>query len=161
MHLYYFRDFAHPKTIDLTEELKRGAHTLEMATLFPGNEEARAFAEGRERARAAERNQVPLLALDAELLAGYAGRYRFDNGLSIVVRKDGTRLIAETNEPFISELRPESPTTFLFADAACQGSPACRAVRLTFVVEATGKAERLDVVAGTGDRLRGQRQLSP
>ena len=157
MHLYYFRDFAHAKTIDLREELKRGAHTIEMASLFPGNDAARAFAEGRERLRATERSQLTRVALDDDVLAGYVGRYRFENGLSIIVRKDGTRLMAETNEPFISEVLPESPTTFFFADAACQGSPACRSVRLTFVVGPSGQAERLEVLAGTGDRLRGHR----
>ena len=157
MHLYYFRDFAHPKTIDLSEELKRGAHTIEMAALFPGNEAARTFAEGRERLRAKERSQLVRVALDDTLLARYVGKYRFENGLSIVVRRDGARLMAETNEPFISEVLPESPTTFFFGDAACQASAACRSVRLTFLVGASGKADQLDVVAGTGDRLRGQR----
>ena len=35
VHLYYKRDFGHPLTLDLDQELAKGPHTAEFKTLFP------------------------------------------------------------------------------------------------------------------------------
>ncbi len=35
MHLYYKRDFDHPLTLDLDQELAKGPHSVELKTLFP------------------------------------------------------------------------------------------------------------------------------
>lgn len=35
LHLFYKRDFDHPRTFDLDEELAKGSHTVELEALFP------------------------------------------------------------------------------------------------------------------------------
>jgi hypothetical protein len=132
MHLYYFRDFEHPKTVRLADELKLGPHTIEMASLFPDNAAARAFAEAREREIARR-----VVVVDDAVLAAYAGRYKTADGAVIVIRKEGAKLTAETPGPSVVDLLPESQTTFFVP-----GMPA----KVVFVSSAPGKVERLDIV---------------
>jgi hypothetical protein len=146
MHLYYFRDFEHPKTIRLADELKLGPHTIEMASLFPDNAPARAFAEARER-EIAQR----VVVVDDAVLTAYAGRYRTADGVVVVIRKEGAKLTAETPGPSVVDLLPESQTTFFIP-----GLPR----KVVFVSSAPGKVERLDIVdtlSWTGPTTSAQR----
>ncbi len=43
VHIYFYHDYEHPVTFDLREELAKGAHTLDLPTLFPPNAEFRAL----------------------------------------------------------------------------------------------------------------------
>jgi hypothetical protein len=43
IHLYFYHDFEHPVTFDLHEELAKGAHTLDLPSLFPPNAEFQAL----------------------------------------------------------------------------------------------------------------------
>ena len=47
MHLYYFHDFERRVTFQLDEELRKGAHVLDIPDLFPRNADAEAFAARR------------------------------------------------------------------------------------------------------------------
>lgn len=47
VYLYHFYDFDNVVSIDLAEELKKGAHEIDLPTLFPENEEFVAFREAR------------------------------------------------------------------------------------------------------------------
>jgi hypothetical protein len=132
MHLYYFRDFAHPRTIRLADELKLGPHSMEMASLFPDNVPARAFAETRQR----EITQQ-VVAVDDAVLATYVGRYKTADGAVVVIRKDGSKLIAETPGPSVVDLLPDSQTTFFVP-----GLP----LRVHFMGSPSGKVERLDIL---------------
>lgn len=142
MHLYYFRDFDHPKTIDLRAELKRGPHVLELAELFPENEAARAFARERE-AELARRTVV----VDEAVLSAHAGRYRLPDGTVLIVRKTPAGLTAETPGSLV-ELSAESATAFVVPHTP---------VKLTFVVGASGRTEGIDLLSGTGAHLLGER----
>jgi hypothetical protein len=146
MHLYYFRDFDHPKTIRLADELKLGPHTIEMASLFPDNAPARAFAEAREREIARR-----VVVVDDAVLAAYAGRYKTADGVVVVIRKEGAKLTAETPGPSVVDLLPESQTTFFVP-----GMP----VKVMFLSGASGKVERLDILytlSGAGAPMSAQR----
>lgn len=43
VHLYFYHDFDHPVVFDLRAELAKGAHTLDLPTLFPPNAEFQAL----------------------------------------------------------------------------------------------------------------------
>ena len=43
VHVYFYHDFEHPVTFDLGNELAKGAHTLDLPTLFPPNTEFQAL----------------------------------------------------------------------------------------------------------------------
>jgi len=47
VHLYFYHDFDHPVVFDLKAELAKGAHTLDLPTLFPPNSEFQALKEYR------------------------------------------------------------------------------------------------------------------
>ncbi len=143
MHLYYFRDFAHPRTFRLTDELKLGPHSIEMASLFPDNIAARKFAQAREREMAGR-----VVAVSDAVLSAYAGRYETTDGVLVLVRKNGTKLTAETPGPSVVELLAESQTTFFVP-----GTP----VRVTFLVGKSGKAEQLEILSGSGARVTARR----
>ena len=132
MHLYYFRDFEHPRTFRLADELMLGAHSIEMASFFPDNAPARAFAEARQR----EITQRVVAVGDA-VLATYVGRYQTPDGAVVVIRKQGAKLTAETPGPSVVDLLPDSQTTFFVP-----GLP----VRVHFMSGPSGKVERLDIL---------------
>ena len=48
MHLYYFHDFERVVTFSLDEELRKGAHVVEIPSLFPRNAAAEAYAARRQ-----------------------------------------------------------------------------------------------------------------
>jgi CubicO group peptidase (beta-lactamase class C family) len=74
------------------------------------------------------------IALDPAVYEGYVGEYEITPTLSIIITKEGSKLLAQaTGQPKL-ELFPESPTKFFVKEAA---------VEIEFVVDASGKATSL------------------
>jgi uncharacterized protein (TIGR03435 family) len=65
MYLYYFHDFERVVTIDLAQELKKGARMVDIPSLFPRNAAAEAFAA----ARPAPADFAPPIVMTAVLAA--------------------------------------------------------------------------------------------
>lgn len=70
IHVYHFHDFANVVTFDLAEELAKGPHTYELASLFPENDGFLAFEEG-------QRAKLESMRRDQEAaFAGYLAEIR-------------------------------------------------------------------------------------
>ena len=71
------------------------------------------------------------IALDSAVYDGYVGEYEINPSLSLVITKEGNKLMAQaTGQPKL-ELFPESPTKFFVKEAP---------IDIEFVVDASGKA---------------------
>jgi hypothetical protein len=84
----------------------------------------------------------PSVAVDPAIYDGYVGEYELAPGFSIVVSREGTRLMAQaTGQPKI-ELVPESKTKFFVKEVDAQ---------LEFVVNGSGMATSLVLHQGGRD----------
>jgi uncharacterized protein (TIGR03435 family) len=88
MLLYYFHDYEHPVRFDLTQELKKGAHVLDIPALFPVNAAAQAYAARREKA---QRNEASSGVPEGVFLAGLAVVPLILLGLSVFAWVKGGR----------------------------------------------------------------------
>lgn len=78
MTLYYFHDFEHAVTFRLDDELRKGERVLDIASLFPANQEAEAFATSRPAPTGGAAVPIGLAAL--LLIAIIAASYAFVRG---------------------------------------------------------------------------------
>lgn len=112
VYLYNLADFSRVHEFDLTAELGKGAHTLEMATLFPGGATLADVTAGEQRAEFSTRIDLP-----PEVLERYAGEYRPDIAPEVVTRieRDGNSLRVKNSGQPDATLYPETETTFRIA----------------------------------------------
>lgn len=117
MHLYNFHNFEDVRVFDLEEELKKGARTLDLPTLFGPNHAYAHYLEMRqdEIGQAVAARRGPPLA--HEVLDGYAGRWIVDNPagepIRVDIRRAGPNLVVdiEGRDGPIT-LIPQSSTVF-------------------------------------------------
>jgi hypothetical protein len=108
VYLYNLADFTRVHEFDLAEELAKGAHTLEMASLFPGGATLADVTAGEQRAEYGTRVELP-----AETLERYAGEYRPDAApVAVRVVRAGNSLLVKNPGQPDATLQPESETMF-------------------------------------------------
>jgi hypothetical protein len=115
VYLYHFHDFDNVVIIDLAAELRKGAHGVELSSLFP---ESYAFGDFRKRAEekvAAERREAAR-EVDAKTLSAYVGKYRFKEGaakgIELSVRLEGDKLFVSIPYGGAVELTPKGKESF-------------------------------------------------
>jgi hypothetical protein len=135
IYLYNLADFTRIHEFDLGEELSKGAHTLEMASLFPGGATLADVMAGEQRAEYGTRVELP-----AEILDRYAGEYRPDAApVAVRVVRAGKSLLVKNPGQPDATLQPESKTMFrILPDRGT----------VSFRVSATGVVEGLTLHKG-------------
>jgi hypothetical protein len=95
------------------------------------------------------RSLRPSIALDAGRLDAYVGRYVFENGPPIEIRRSGDHLTARVEGYPEYELVPESETRFFYRVLGQRA--------LTFEPDAAGRFDAL-LLEGVGGRARAHRE---
>jgi hypothetical protein len=120
LHLYLFHDFEHGVTLDLAEELAKGGRTVDLPSLFGETEAYDAYVAEREAQIAREAEQRAGEDPAPEVLDEYTGRYRFSvpgrEPVQCEIRREGARLVAETEGRDPVRLYPESSDRFFYVD---------------------------------------------
>lgn len=102
VHIYHFHDFEHAVVFDLAEELKRGARTLELPSLFPEKFAATQFAAKRSQELADQKRKRRARRVDLAILDEYVGRYELTvpgrDPVIFAVRREGETLITRDEE---------------------------------------------------------------
>jgi penicillin V acylase-like amidase (Ntn superfamily) len=122
IYLYHFHDFEDVVAFDLEEELKKGAHVLEIARLFPQTFAYRSYLQKRKHDRAQELARRRVKPVDSKILDKYVGRYAISvpgvSEIVMTIRRDGRKIFASAKGGTIRrkdeevELIPESETSF-------------------------------------------------
>jgi len=93
-----------------------------------------------------ERLAVPV---DPQVLAAYAGKYQFPDGVIVTIRVDGARIFIQV---------PNQGEYELFARSENQFYPSVGAGgEVTFYKNAIGEVDRMAVVTGEGETIEGQK----
>ncbi len=121
VYVYHFHNFENAVVFDLAEELKTGARTLELPSLFPETFAASQFAAKRKRQIEDEKRKRRAKDVDPKILDDYAGRYELtvpgDRTVTFHVRREGDALIVRDEEDEEEqEFLPASKTVFFHAD---------------------------------------------
>ena len=155
VHLYHFHDFENVVVIDLAAELARGAHAVDLASLFP---EKYAFSEFRRRAEqevAKQREAEAARGVDRSRFGDFAGRYRFLDGpaagVEIGMQIEGDRLFGGLPLGGRVELTPKGGLAFAVISTSIRAE-------LTFARGTDGTVTGFTVDAGglkaSAERLR-------
>ena len=117
VYLYHFHNFENVVVVDLEEELTKGAHEVDIASLFPRTFAAEQFrrTQLQEVERQKTRRQLAQ-PVASDTLDEYVGRYKIvvePTGERILeFERDGNKLFGKTAEDYRFELVPESNTSF-------------------------------------------------
>ena len=115
VHLYHFHDFENVVVVDLAAELRKGAHGVELSSLFPETYSFKDFRRRAEEKVTAERKEAAR-EVDAKTLASYVGKYRFREGLAagieLSIRLEGDKLLVSSPYGGHVELTPKGKETF-------------------------------------------------
>lgn len=160
IYLYHFHNFEEVVVFDLEEELKKGKHVLEIASLFPETYAYRSYLQKRKRDQAEEIAKRRGRPVAPQVLDEYVGRYAIEiaggSKIVITVRRDGQKLLASAKGKALgrtgeeAELIPESETSFF-----CVGNSGTTAIRFEL-----GEGETKDQIVITpplGGPVRGMR----
>jgi hypothetical protein len=154
IHLYYFHDFDTQVTFDVRAELAKGIHAYEMAGLFPENMGA-GLRSAPIRQQLAERiDQLPQVAISSGPLSRLVGTYEA-SFVTILVATDGDSLMARQPWTPWMALAPVSEVEFIRIFSAPSGN--VHEYRLTFSVDRSGNAARIQVTDDTGLAIRATR----
>jgi hypothetical protein len=82
--------------------------------------------------------------VDPQVLAAYAGKYQFPDGVIVTIRVDGARIFIQVPSQGEYELLARSKNQFY---------PAVGAGELTFYKNASGEVDRMAVVTGEGKTI--------
>jgi len=111
VYVYNFHDFENEVQIDLTEELKKGAHVADLPSLFPRNYARESFVAEQEGAMEKRREERGSAEVPVETLERYAGTYKSSFGnLKVKVDDGALTVIAPETAPL--RLTPTSETEF-------------------------------------------------
>jgi hypothetical protein len=117
VHLYHFHDYANPVVVDLAAELAKGAHSVEISSLFPENYAFIAFRQRAEDDVARQKEREGVQDVDRSAFGDFAGRYRFRDGpaagMEVVIKLDDGKLFAELPQGGRFELTPKGGTSFV------------------------------------------------
>jgi hypothetical protein len=99
LYLYHFHNFDDVKVFDLEEELKKGAHSLDIPDLFPGNPAFAAFEKAREEEKEAIRKKKRDRSIGPEVFDDYTGNYLLTEaeyaGATFGVFREGEKLMGK------------------------------------------------------------------
>ena len=116
VHLYHFHDYDNPVVVNLAAELAKGAHSVEISSLFPENYAFIAFRQRAEDEVAKQRKRAAAQDVDRSAFGDFAGRYRFRDGpatgMEVVIKLDDGKLFAELPQGGRVELTPKGGTSF-------------------------------------------------
>jgi len=145
VHLYHFHDYDNPVVVDLAEELARGAHSVEISSLFPENYAFIAFRWRAEDDIAKKRKREAAPDVDRSAFGDFAGRYRFRDGpaagMEVAVKLDEDRLFAELPQGGRVELTPKGGASFVCISTSFRAD-------VTFDREGKGPVTGMTVNAG-------------
>ncbi|MBI4879227.1 MAG: DUF3471 domain-containing protein [Planctomycetes bacterium] len=157
VRLYHFHNFENEVVIDLAEELKKGAHAMDLPSLFPETWAFTAFKMQKqqevEKAVAARRAQD----IDPATYEDYVGRYELVVASAgrwiIAISREGDRLLCRFRDGEPVEILPEAKDVFFHA--GLDGSTTFR-----FERSAEGQVIRLkaanELRTYTAERLSGE-----
>jgi hypothetical protein len=114
VHLWSFHAFDHEVVIDLAKELDKGAHVVDLPTLFPANPARERFVAEQEQALEERRRARGSVPLAAEVLERYVGAYGGASGEVEVAVDGGALLLSAPGQPPL-RVTPTSRTTFFEA----------------------------------------------
>jgi CubicO group peptidase (beta-lactamase class C family) len=86
--------------------------------------------------------------VDPQVLAAYAGKYQFPDGVIVTIRVDGARIFIQVPNQGEYELLARSENQFY---------PSVGAGELTFYKNASGEVDRMAVVTGEGKTIEGKK----
>jgi len=124
IHLYHFHDFDNVVVLDVAEEIAKGPHTVEIASLFPRKYAFAAFQRQVEEELSARREKERDPSVDPETFEPLVGRYGVKDGigggLELRVRKDGRKLVALFDDQDAIELVPKGRDVFVCITSAAR-----------------------------------------
>lgn len=124
IHLYHFHDFDNVVVLDVAEEIAKGPHTVEIASLFPKKYAFAAFQRQVEEDLAARREKERVASVDPGTFEPLAGRYAVKDGIGagfeFRVRKDGNKLVALFHDQDPVELVPKGGDSFVCITSAAR-----------------------------------------
>jgi hypothetical protein len=128
VNVYFYHDFEHEVVFNLDEELERGAHVYDLPDLFPRNEAFERWALPQIETFETRMGMRTATDIDPQIYDRYVGEYEMPAEIgwlsfppavfsSIFVVHGGHRLfLSAIPEMLPLELRPESETSFFYAD---------------------------------------------
>jgi hypothetical protein len=154
VYIYHFHDFENVVVIDLGAELRKGAHGVELSSLFP---ETHAFTDFRRRAeqKVAEERKQAAQVVDPKTFSAFVGRYRFKDGpaagTEVAVRLDDDKLVADLPTGGHVELTPRGGASFAVISTSFRAE-----LKFSRVDggDVTGMKVDLGGLEVTGERLR-------
>jgi hypothetical protein len=126
--VYFYHDFEHEVVFNLDEELRKGAHGYDLPNLFPKNDDFESWALPQLEAFETRIEMRTATDIDPQIYDRYVGEYEMPEELgwisfppavfsSVFVVQEGDRLfLSAIPEMLPLELRPESETSFFYAD---------------------------------------------
>jgi hypothetical protein len=117
VYVYHFHNFENVVVFDLAEELKKGARTLDLPSLFPETFAASQFAAKRQREIEEQKRKRRAKDVDPKVLDEYVGRYELtipgrDPVVFNLQRKGGVLVASDEDSEETQEYLPASRTTF-------------------------------------------------
>ena len=119
VHLYHYFNFAEVVSLDLSEELKKGAHEIDLPSLFPKNEKFLAFQELRKNELHEQIEIRRSRDVDPGSYQAYIGTYSLDvkqaRKLQVEIAVEDRRLYARNKEEQErQEIFPEGDDRFFY-----------------------------------------------
>jgi len=111
VYVYNFHDFDNEVVIDLSEELKKGPHVVDLPSLFPRNSARETFVAKQEQAMELRRQNRGLVDLPIDALERFAGTYRSSFG-DLEIKVDYGALVVAAFGQSPLRLTPFSETGF-------------------------------------------------
>lgn len=111
VYVYHFHDFENEVVIDLSEELKKGPHVVDLPSLFPRNSAREAFVAEQEQAMERRRQERGSVDLTIDALERFAGTYRSSFG-DLEIKVDNGALVVAAFGQSPLRLTPFSENEF-------------------------------------------------
>lgn len=117
IYLYHFHEYETVVVLDVAQEIAKGAHSVEIASLFPPTFAFESFRQESEAAEAAARERERDRTVDPGTFDAFAGRYRVTEGEAVGfefrVRRQQDQLFADFGEQDPVELVPRGGSAFV------------------------------------------------
>jgi hypothetical protein len=118
VYVYYFHDYENGVVLDLEDELRKGARSVDLASLFPANEAAERWAAPVLARLEEERERRPKADVAPSALEAYVGRYEVPEEMGVsypffgVVLDGDTLVLQVKTDKAWYPLTPQSETSF-------------------------------------------------
>ena len=117
IHLYHFHDFDQPVVVDVATEIAKGAHTVELDTLFPEKFAFATFRQQSDEAVAERREKERDPKVDPKTFDDFVGRYLVKDGehagFEFRVRREKDKLLGDFPKQDPAELIPHGGDVFV------------------------------------------------